>query len=98
MQDSPRSQHLEPQGQSPQLRKPSQSYVDSYISRRGEGASSASPRLATTPAAGSARRAARIFYPLEEKCPLHYYPRLHVVNRNVMMVVRVLLMVRSLKA
>lgn len=62
----------------PPLRKPSQLYVDNYIARRGEPPS---PRTAAvTPRGGQARRAARIFYQLDEECPTHYYPKLKTVN------------------
>mmetsp|Transcript_16442 Transcript_16442/g.33195 ORF Transcript_16442/g.33195 Transcript_16442/m.33195 type:complete len:299 (-) Transcript_16442:253-1149(-) len=62
----------------PPLRKPSQSYVDNYIAR--SGATPAPRTAALTPRQGPARKAARIFYPLEDKCPVHYYPDLHLVN------------------
>ena len=62
----------------PPLRKPSQLYVDNYIARSG---TTPAPRTAAlTPRQGPARKAARIFYPLEDKCPAHYYPDLHLVN------------------
>ena len=62
----------------PPLRMPSQLYVDNYIARRGEPPS---PRTAAvTPRGGQARRAARIFYQLDEECPTHYYPKLKTVN------------------
>ena len=62
----------------PPLQKPSQQYVDNYIARSG---TTPAPRTAAlTPRQGPARKAARIFYPLEDKCPAHYYPDLHLVN------------------
>lgn len=62
----------------PPLRKPSQLYVDNYIARSG---TTPAPRTAAlTPRQGPARKAARIFYPLEDKCPEQYYPKLHLVD------------------
>lgn len=67
-----------PDGQPP-LRKPSQAYVDNML--RSSTNLNAAPRTAAlTPRQGPARKAARIFYPLEDKCPAHYYPDLHLVN------------------
>ena len=70
----------------PPLRKPSQMYVDNYIAR--SGATPAPRTAALTPRSGPARKAARIFYPLEEKCPAHYYPDLHLVSSGFMLMTR----------
>jgi len=43
-----------------------------------------------------ARRAMRIFYPLEEECPAQYYPQLHTVNARRMRLVRAALLVMCL--
>jgi len=75
----------------PPLRKPSQMYVDNYIAR--SGATPAPRTAALTPRSGPARKAARIFYPLEEKCPAHYYPDLHLVNSGWMLLTRRTLLV-----
>jgi len=75
----------------PPLRKPSQMYVDNYIAR--SGATPAPRTAALTPRSGPARKAARIFYPLEEKCPAHYYPDLHLVSSGFMLMTRRTLLV-----
>ena len=66
----------------PSLKRPSQSYVDSYIARRG-GAPSPGTAVMTSPRGGQARRVARIFYHLDERCPPQYYPTLRVSNVSV---------------
>ena len=77
------------ESETPMLRKPSQVYVDHYIARRGEPPS---PRTAAvTPRGGQARRAARIFYQLDEACPAHYYPKLKTVNPIFMRAVCIIL-------
>lgn len=75
----------------PPLRKPSQMYVDNYIAR--SGATPAPRTAALTPRSGPARKAARIFYPLEERCPAHYYPDLHLVSSGSMLMTRRTLLV-----
>ena len=77
----------------PDLRKPSQSYVDNYIARRGDP--SASPAVSAAPPASAPRgRMKRIFYQLEETCPPHYYPKLHEIDPQTMLFLRRLLLVR----
>ena len=86
----------------PSLRKPSQSYVDSYIARRPDPSPSA--RAATAISAGSestrggpaGRHTPRIFYALERECPRQYYPDMHVVEPRTMGAVRFLLVVLCL--
>ena len=75
----------------PSVRKPSQAYVDRYISQRN-----APPGVGTTPAevpaSPRARHAPRIFYRLEHKCPEHYYARLHTTSQSSRSAMRAVLL------
>ena len=79
----------------PSVRKPSQYYVDGYLAR--QGTSGAPPQTPLPPSAASPRstqrRTAKIFYELEKECPKHYYPKLHVVDPQVMKCIRYALLV-----
>ena len=84
----------------PSLRRPSQSYVDSYIARRGEPTPASRPAPSSsalaTPAEGAQTRgkhAPRIFYALERDCPKQYYPEMHVVSPRTLRLFRALLLV-----
>ncbi|KAL1500403.1 hypothetical protein AB1Y20_013060 [Prymnesium parvum] len=77
--------------QPPDVRKPSQSYVDNYIAHRGNPVTTSptAPASSTTPRG----RMKRNFYQLEETCPGHYYPKLHEVDPGTMLLMRRLLLV-----
>ncbi|KAL3922925.1 MAG: hypothetical protein SGPRY_004384, partial [Prymnesium sp.] len=77
--------------QRPEVRKPSQAYVESYIARRGE--QSAGTVVLAPPPTSHRGRVKRIFYRLEETCPPHYYPKLHEVDPKTMRLYRRLLLV-----
>ena len=77
--------------QAPDLRKPSQTYVNSYIARRADPASPAPSCLSPTPSSAPRGRSKRIFYQLEEACPAHYYPKLKEVDPHTMLLLRRLL-------
>ena len=79
----------------PTLRKPSKTYVDNYIARRGEPTPA---RTITSPNATAeqnraARHMPRIFYALERECPKQYYPEMHVVSPRTLRTVRGALLV-----
>lgn len=84
----------------PSMRKPSQSYVDAYIARRGDALAGGTGRtaLATTTAGGdrapsrSRQPHHRIFYRLDKECPAQYYPDLHTVPAAATTVRRALLL------
>lgn len=78
--------------QTPDLRKPSQTYVNNYMQRRLDQTSSPGTSSASAPRG----RVQRIFYQLEEACPVHYYPKLKEVDPRTMLLLRRILLVMCL--